>query len=555
MIGTTPQPPQKPVHLGGGEPARATRNDSIAFVSPFDRLPPWAFLVLACVTATFTSFMAVPIFAVSWPCFFLMYSCAIDRLSWKLPAGALCVTTFFSIGGATYFKDGRSFAASYFATFGFGIAILLLTYCIPALVQVFVWRRAPNLELSSLAFPTLLTGLWQLWYRFGPTGAAGSPAMALAFQPELRQLTAIFGEISLVFVIGWIASVGAGLLINRVSKRHLLVFLSCGVAVLFYGGVRFGSGRGMWLQDIADWPQAAKPVAEKQPLNFEHPFGGDKLRVACIVPSDDASFDDIAGAANAALASAADIVIFSETSAYAPKVLSPHINFAQAPAAFPYIVTTFVDSKMSVAEYNTISLFNGSGTWDTYAKNRPVPILESDITASNKRTHPVRLTFGEKGQINLNVGLSICFDFDFPYLFKDSYGVDLMLGASNYWSSIGWALWGDNIFRAIENGWTLYKCSRNGMSGAADPYGRELASKPTTTDEIYMTEIPVQRHVWTAYRNAGGWLFGWICLGFIPFYCALAYWGKQAEEKCPAWLKRNASGEEAAVAKQAAVVP
>ena len=76
---------------------------------------------------------------------------------------------------------------------------------------------------------------------------------------------------------------------------------------------------------------------------------------------------------------------------------------------------------------------------------------------------------------------------------------------------------GDNIFRAVENGFTLFKCSLNGMSGAVDPYGRTLASKPTTWGEVYTAQIPVQKHVWTLYAHGGKhWVSIFCKLAFFP---------------------------------------
>ena len=340
--------------------------------------------------------------------------------------------------------------------------------------------------------------------------------MVLAFQPELRQLAAIFGEISLVFVIGWVCSIAAGLLVNRVSKRHLLVFLSLGVVILFYGGVRVSTGRGMWLQAIDDWPQSVK--------YGEPAYDADSLQIACVVPYEGlpGQIHDVQEALNLG----ADIVMFAEGALNYedPEQFNQQVNYATATSNAPYIAPAYMEQVCGDSEceiYNSMALMNQSGVLFNYRKNRPVPILESETSAGDDPTKPMPLIFEGKNDkldlVTLNVGLGICFDFDFPYLFRDVAGTDLMLGASRYWSSIGWILWADNVFRAIENGFTLVKCSETGMSGSADPYGRVLASKPTTIGEVYTMQIPVQTHVWTWYRNAGGWLFGWISLGVTPF--------------------------------------
>ena len=72
--------------------AAAPEGNSLPFVAPFNKVSPWVYLALTCLTVTFTSFMAVPLFAVVWPGFFLMYGCALDRLTWKFPAGGLLAT-------------------------------------------------------------------------------------------------------------------------------------------------------------------------------------------------------------------------------------------------------------------------------------------------------------------------------------------------------------------------------------------------------------------------------------------------------------------------------
>ena len=40
--------------------------------------------------------------------------------------------------------------------------------------------------------------------------------------------------------------------------------------------------------------------------------------------------------------------------------------------------------------------------------------------------------------------------------------------------------------------------------------------------DVYVTQVPVQRSVWTLYSN-GGFLFGWACVAFAPLYVLLVF--------------------------------
>ena len=103
---------------------------------------------------------------------------------------------------------------------------------------------------------------------------------------------------------------------------------------------------------------------------------------------------------------------------------------------------------------------------------------------------------------------------------------------------IGQAFWGDNLFRAVENGVTLFKCAHDGISGVADPFGRTLALKPMLLGDVWTAQIPIQPRVTTVYSR-GGWAFGWVCLGMAPLYALLAAAGtKRVRERIPEKLRR-----------------
>ncbi len=70
------------------------------------------------------------------------------------------------------------------------------------------------------------------------------------------------------------------------------------------------------------------------------------------------------------------------------------------------------------------------------------------------------------------VGVGICFDFDFPETIRlNSRGASLMLQPGWDWSTIGILHVRMGAMRAVENGFTLRRCSSGGVSGVCPPYG------------------------------------------------------------------------------------
>lgn len=72
------------------------------------------------------------------------------------------------------------------------------------------------------------------------------------------------------------------------------------------------------------------------------------------------------------------------------------------------------------------------------------------------------------------------------------------------------------VFRAIENGMSIVRQTDEGLSLAADPYGRVLAQSDFfgTTDRTLVAQVPV-KHVKTLYNLFGRWLEWLAPLGFV----------------------------------------
>ena len=391
--------------------------------------------------------------------------------------------------------------------------------------------------ISPLAFPILFTSIYQLVFRYAPIGGAGNPAMGLAQVNGLRQVASLFGEISLVFWIGWMASIVAGIGIlcpphnqektpGRILPGHLVTFGKLTVGMFILGSIRERSGRGFYLQDISKWPATR---ANEAPL-----------KVSCLTRTERSR--QIIDLSNERLTAGDDLVIWSESAGQgfeSPERFEWNPNNTGAVLA----VTSYERVPSSRRVYNKVKMMQAGSVIASYSKNRPVPIIESYVLGGPRTPHTTEITFsprlatcgrgGGRGflsrltninnyctaseqpprqKIDLKTAMAICFDFDFSYLLRNAHDADLVIGPSWYWASIGTNLWEHNIFRAIENGFTMVKCSEHGISGAVDPFGRIIAAMPTLNDQLYTFQLPVQKGVKTLFES-GGWMFGWVCVG------------------------------------------
>ena len=496
---------------------------------------PIVFLSASCLSSIFTDFNNVPLLAVAWPSFFLCFCCSITR--WRFIALSLVPLSMFrAVGAADYFHGYLSGPASWAlgVAFSFIFSVIISS---AAVVQMQIWKQWPELAISPLVFPTVLTGISQLWFRFSPVGAAGNIAMGLAFQPTLRQTAALGGEISLVFLVGWVCSIAAGLLIGRVSKRHLYSAISVGTFLLIFGGIRVGTGRGMWLQDISTWPASTTTRDLIPGVSGSYDHTPRSLQISCLTRGHGRYTNDIFERTSERLRQGDDIIMWSETAGgsygdgpggLAAEAVSRSFNWTGA-AHGQIVGAAYLATTPSGNVYNSISILQATAgengevkpaVMSTYHKNRPVPLMEASISPGKGPPAVVEITTTRNA--TLKVASAICFDFDFPDVLQHASGADLVVGPSNYWASLGWDLWGDNMYRAVENGFTLYKCANNGISGGADPYGRNLAAKPTVQGVDFVTQIPVQKRVWTLYADGGGWLFGWLCVACTPLYALFA---------------------------------
>ncbi len=149
----------------------------------------------------------------------------------------------------------------------------------------------------------------------------------------------------------------------------------------------------------------------------------------------------------------------------------------------------------------------GDVIWEYY-KSIPVPGPEAAITRRGDGRIPTYPT--PRGRL----AGSICYDMDFPALIRQAgcAGADIMLVPAHDWRELGDLHAGLAVFRAVENGFSLFRPNNEAVSIATDYLGRPLATVDyfAAEDPVVVAHLPT-RGAWTVYPRAGD-VFAWLVL-------------------------------------------
>jgi apolipoprotein N-acyltransferase len=474
-------------------------------------------------------------------------------------AGWIAITLCRAVPAMDYFYYDTTRLVAYMTALAL-IFVVYLVVGMAVLVQVSLWQHQPPslspgstttttstvlaVELHSFGLAILLTAFFQLLLRFSPIGGVGSPAMGLARVPALRQVASLFGEVSLVFVLAWSATIMVGLLHAKTTRKQGLVWAVVMTVLLTYGWFREGVGMGLYLQNIDAWPMATAP----------------RLQVSCITRPDNiysssnTSRATMLDRTHERLMAGDDLILWSELATTTPMEWTD-LDWALATNPNSIVATTFLQPTTTTADnaaapdmsFNVVALYNTTGLVSEYRKNRPVPVVESGVTPGQIKPTAQTVTLAavtldssgpngttisqQRTLIQRKIATAICFDLDFDYLSRHAAQADVMIGPSWYWASIGPALWYHNTFRALENGFHLLKCSERGISGHIDPRGRAMTVLPTLQGQVYTWQVPLTPGITTVY-SVFGYLFGWLCVGLAPFILLYSF-------GCHQWLYRH----------------
>lgn len=426
-------------------------------------------LLLVAAAATFyTNLEPVPLCAVLAPLSVLILAETLSSVCWFM---GVSILIGLALGVSCY---GYLLSASLII----GVAIQLVL-SIAYIAHRVIARRHPNSAIASLAFPCIHTALFVLAMRTLPIGSTGNPAYSLTELTGLTQCAALLGRNGVAFLVSWAAAAGSRAVVAGLrcpaAKRGLCACLLVWALTAFFGGVRLTAPH--LFSGIDSWDEA----------NI-----GSDYQVSCLSTYEGDIYEETRGR----LAAGDTIIIHSEraTDMYldANATVARYATLAQQSYSKTGVEAVIVLSFV-YEDYSWYHLVNRGGSQMSYAKNHPVPIVESDIQGGNIPPHVVRLPLGgsratgDPGPRFISVTGSVCFDTDYPGLTRPLAGADLWLQSSATWYNIGEEHLQGHKYVAIENAVTLIKCTHMGSTGVYDPRGNLLFDVPQTEGKITFT--------------------------------------------------------------------
>ena len=282
-----------------------------------------------------------------------------------------------------------------------------------------------------------------------------------------------------------------------------------------------------------------------------------ELKVALVQPSipqlliwdhtEDANrFNKIMDLSSRALAAKPDVLIWPESSMpnFTEDNFRAITNLITAHKV--WMILGADDAERRPNESDPVDYFNAAFLFDpngrfvaTYRKQhlvvfgeylplaRAFPFLRRIIPVPGDFTPGDRFVPFELTKPRANAAVLICFEDVFPGVARRaaSGGLDFLLNLTNDgWfgqSAAQWQQAASAVFRAVENGLPLVRCTNNGLTCWIDSRGRLREILQSETGDVYaagfmIAKIPLlatgQEREPTFYNRHGDW-FGWGCMG------------------------------------------
>lgn len=384
-------------------------------------------------------------------------------------------------------------------------------YGVPiALIQLpgfLIWARFRHLKGGWLLFPALMTVLEWVQYTFTPMGTWGSAANTQVDSIVMVQFVSLFGMAGLSFLIYLVNVVLVDSLLEKsVRISRSLVVGGVLLAAVCFGHLRYSIGKSSG--------QATLRVAA---------VGTDSRIGIGPLPSDSLRFENMAGVFNRthkASDAGARLVVWNE----AASMVRPEeegwwqdsLSHLARESEIALVAAYVVMLQEEPMHYENKYLFlDAAGNINsTYLKHEPVP-GEPAVRGTGS------MTVSQVGQTS--VGGAICYDYDFPYLAQEHgrINADLVALPSSDWRGIDPLHTRMSALRAVEQGHSVLRSTRFGLSAAITPFG-EFAGQMSAFDQhskIMVAELPVSG-VWTLFGMIGD-IGVYLCLGYLFVLLAL----------------------------------
>jgi apolipoprotein N-acyltransferase len=383
----------------------------------------------------------------------------------------------------------------------FSMCIRPLPFILPLFLDRWARKRLPGLA-ATLVYPASMVAM-DFALSFTPVATVLSGVVGLFGARELAQTASIAGIWGLGFVVWWLAPALNALTEARFDARAagaaLFLPLACACAALAFGAVRiatdpFGAPTVRVAGVTADHPRDYwNLIDEKSPRD----------EVLALRPEAAAIQDRLFERSAKAREAGARIVVWSEGAC----VLDEENEgaFVERAAAFALDRGLYLAAGVLTFRYgsgisdNKVLMFTPEGKLAfSYVKT-----VSWYPTGSDGIPEAIDTPYGR-------IGAAICFDMDDPRLARRLAGADIVLVPAYDTERIRPFHTEVGLFRAIENGYSVFRQVAEGSSMAVDGRGivRSFQDYFATSERIMFADLPMKGE--RAFCAATGDAFAWL---------------------------------------------
>jgi apolipoprotein N-acyltransferase len=394
----------------------------------------------------------------------------------------------------------------YYVGAAIGTALISM---IPYFIDRYYSNRI-NGFFSSLIFPLVTVMLSFLMSFSGGTITSGALAHSQYGQIPLLQLVSVTGIWGIIFLISWLAPVINDLVddfSNTGNRRLAGIYCSILCFILLAGG--FDSA---FLQSKSGTVRVASLTVDDglfdKILNSTFTGSPDKEDSRILQ-------DKLFTESENAVQSGAKILFWSEMNGMVFKVdeaemIKRGTNFAIKHRIYFFMSLWVIENPLTLSENKVVAISPEGNILYTYLKANSTP------------GDPYRKGDGIIKSIDTEYGrlsCAICFDMDFPALIRQAgkLNVDIFIVPADDWKTIDPLHTEISVFRALENGFSMVRQARQGLSMSVDYHGKVISSMDyfTTKYSTMISDVPVKGRQ-TIYSIAGDW-FAYLCLSVSVF--------------------------------------
>lgn len=449
----------------------------------------WVLFGTAAIMAMFVGGRSnLPLAAWLWPAV-LLYAMQTSPLPVSIYAGVISIVIGLSV---TY----RGMVPLPLVGYLIFVLVLASLTAVPFILDRLI---APQLALipATLVFPVAVVAVEMFLARISPYGTWGSLAYTQFGSRALMQTVCFTGLFGLSFVISWTASsVAWGLKSNAVLLiiGPVLVVL----LVFVFGSYRIAHAASQPSVKVAGitGPKLSNGLSfEKAAILFMSRKKLDDHDWSYIDKFATAQMRGLFELTEQAAQDGAKIITWAEVSGLIPKEKESKTLLKAQEIAKKYncyiALSLGTLHRLERKWENKVVMVTPEGNiaWE-YHKAKPVPGPEAWHTIRGDSSPKyIDTPYGRIGSV-------VCFDADFPHITKwvGRNNIDILLVPSADWKAISPLHSQMASFRGIENGASIVRTVRAGMSLVTDPYGKVLASMDyfLKNDGVMMANVPIK---------------------------------------------------------------